>query len=297
MEQTTPGNGSKKRMDRTMGEPGSGSEKEEAAIARRFVQARRNAVALADFPGVIPTTLGDAYRVQHLAAAQWPDAIVGWKVGYIAPELREAGGDERLVGPIFAHGLQHAEPDKRVFFPVFEGGFAAVEAELVFRIGKDAPAGQTLWTTGEAAAFASDLYIGIETAGSPLATINDLGPRVVVSDFGNNAGMLLGPKIDGWASLASPVLQCTTYIDDEEVGAGKVETLAAAPLVALAFALSRCARNGRALRAGDLVTTGALTGIHQIKAGQSARVDFGKYGVLRCQAIEARAFAQGRGPA
>jgi 2-keto-4-pentenoate hydratase len=265
------------------------SSERASAIARTFVQARRNAVALPGFPGVVPATIEDAYRVQALAIAQWPDRIVGWKVGYIAPELREPDGDERLVGPFFARAVQHAGPGHVLDFPVFDSGFAAVEAELVFRIGADAAPQQVQWTPAQAAEIAADLHIGIETAGSPLATINELGPRVVISDFGNNAGMLLGPKIDHWRALSAPVLRCASRIDGEEVGTATVETLQAGPLVALAFALSRCARNGRPLRAGDLVTTGALTGIHEIAAGQSARVDFGAFGSIACRAVPARA--------
>jgi 2-keto-4-pentenoate hydratase len=284
-------------QDQTMGgqdEPNSETERADA-VAQHFVNARREGIALPGFPGAIPATLTDAYRIQDTAVRSWPDTIVGWKVGYIAPELRQPGGDERLVGPIFAGQLQHATPGKDLDFPVFAGGFAAVEAELVFRIGADAPANKFHWTPDEAAALAADLHIGIETAGSPLATINELGPCVVVSDFGNNAGMLLGPKIPDWRALGAPLLTCTSFIDGREVGSGSVETLAGGPLVALAFALSRCARNGRPLRAGHLVTTGAVTGIHDIVAGQSARVAFGAYGSLHCRAVEAREYERARG--
>ena len=34
--------------------------------------------------------------------------------------------------------------------------------------------------------------MGVEMAGSPLATINELGPTVVAADFGNNNGLILG---------------------------------------------------------------------------------------------------------
>ena len=57
------------------------------------------------------------------------------------------------------------------------------------------------WTDAEAADMVGALHIGVEPASSPLATINELGPAVVVSDFGNNAGLLLGPEV---ARLAPP---------------------------------------------------------------------------------------------
>ncbi|MEP6940001.1 MAG: 2-keto-4-pentenoate hydratase [Rudaea sp.] len=272
-----------------MGEPDPGKTERAMKIARQFVRARSEGVALQDFPGAIPDSIEAAYRVQDAAIALQTDEIVGWKVGYIAPEARGPGGDERLVGPIFARRLQVDVVDT-VDFPVFAGGFAAVEAELAFRLRADALPARTRWTVEEALAIAGDLHIGIETAGSPLKTINDLGPRVVVSDFGNNAGMLLGPAIEGWRALPAPLLSCQSYVDGRIVGEGLVDTLAAGPLVALAFALSRCARNGRPLRAGDIVTTGALTGIHEIAAGQTARVDFGIHGSIFCRAVDARAW-------
>ncbi len=37
-----------------------------------------------------------------------------------------------------------------------------------------------------------------------------------------------------------------------------------------------------------LVTTGAATGIHDILAGQSARIHFGAAGDLRCHAVPAQ---------
>ena len=266
------------------------------AIAERFVQARRAGIALEQFPGVIPISLDAAYRCQEAAIQRWQDAIAGWKVGFIAPAQREQpSGDDRLVGPIFARNIYVAERDAIVEFPVFDGGFAAVEAEFVFRLGTDAASGKISWTPDQAAALAQDLHIGIETAGSPLATINSLGPRVVVSDFGNNAGLLLGSRIDAWRSLDENTLTCVTSIDGHSVGTGRAAAVAGGLLSALAFALSRCARNGHPLRAGDLVTTGAVTGIHEIVHGQQALADFGRLGTIHCRAVEARAFAGARG--
>ena len=254
------------------------------AIADAFVWARLAGQSLPDFPGRIPRDLEAGYSVQDAAIARWPDRVAGWKVGWIAPERRDASGDDRLVGPIFAASVREARGE--VEFPVFDGGFAAIEAEYVFRLAFDAPRTQTEWTPEEAARLVGALHVGIETAGSPLATINVLGPTVVVSDFGNNAGLILGPAIPDWSQQRAP-LACTAYVDGVRVGGAEVEL--ATPLAALAFALGRLARRGRALHAGDLVTTGAVTGIHDVVAGQSARVDFEGAGTIRCRAVPARA--------
>jgi 2-keto-4-pentenoate hydratase len=257
------------------------------AIAESFVNARLQGRALADFPGSLPPDLEHAYRVQDAAIARWPDRVAGWKVGFIAPHRRDDSNDERLVGPVFARSIWTCTHDETVAFPVFEHGFAAVEAEFAFRLNRDAPPPQMEWNTGQAADMVADLHIAVETAGSPLATINVLGPIVVVSDFGNNAGLILGPSIPDWRQRSDASMICSTWIEGHEIGSGSAASLPGGPLSALAFALARNARRGRPLKAGDIVTTGAATGIHDIQAGQSAEIRFGALGVLRCRAVAA----------
>lgn len=262
------------------------AEPELAAIAAAFTQARARGRSLAAFPGTIPDDLVTAYRVQDLAIARWADQPVGWKVGFIAPERRDGSGDERLLGPIFARALWNATGGI-VDIPVFEGGFAAVEAEYVLRLHADAPAHQLDWTPAQAEALPARLFIGVEVASSPLATINQLGPRVVVSDFGNNNGLVVGAEIADWRERDEASLRCTTVIGDQQVGQGGATTLPGGLRAAYAFALARSARRGRPLKAGDLIATGNATGIHDIRVGEVARIAFEGYGEILCRAVAA----------
>ena len=257
-------------------------------IARHFVEARRGGRSLADFPGEIPADLVTAYQVQDLAIARWDDSVVGWKVGYIAAERRDASGDERLLGPVFSRNLWNATGGI-VDIPVFSaaGGFGAVEAEYVLELLADAPADKLEWTPEEAAALPARLFIGLEVASSPLATINVLGPRVVVSDFGNNNGLVLGAEIKDWTQLDEAELRARTEIDGQVVGEGGARLLPGGLRAAYAFALSRSAKRGRPLRKGELIATGNATGIHDIAAGQQAVVRFDGHGEIHCKAVPA----------
>jgi 2-keto-4-pentenoate hydratase len=266
-----------------------------AAIAKCFVTARQNAKSLAKFPGTIPPDLDAAYLCQELAIEAWPDRLIGWKVGMIAPPLRPIFKADRLAGAIFKAGLRNASElrnaDERVEFPVFVGGFAAVEAEFVLRIAHDAPAGKLDWTEREAQALVGGMHIGIETAGSPLGTINELGPTVIAADFGNNAGLILGPEVPDWAAKPLDSLRVVTSIDAKIVGRGDAGFLLRGPIGALQFLAGQAAKMGRPLRAGMLVSTGALTGVHDINVGQSAVADFGAHGRISCFAVAAAAAA------
>jgi 2-keto-4-pentenoate hydratase len=137
---------------------------------------------------------------------------------------------------------------------------------------------------------------GVELAGSPLATINVLGPRVVASDFGNNAGLILGPPIPGWRERPDQIPACEAYVDGKLVGRGTPQSIPGGPAASLAFLLNACARRGRPLTRGQLVTTGAASGIHEIEAGQTARIVFEGMEEIRCVAVPARPEGSGGDP-
>lgn len=254
-------------------------------IAAAFVRARLSATALDQYPGPIPPDRVSAYDCQEAAIALWPDDIAGWKIGRPAPGQEKGFGDTRLAGPIFRKAVRGASGI--VNAPFIANGFAAVEAEYVLRIGRDAPAGKTDWTTEDASALIDAMHIGVELAGSPFSGVNALGPCVTVSDFGNNAGLILGTEITDWRTHAFDDLRCETFIDDVSVGRGAATSIPGGPLGALVFLLGHCAARGRPLRAGQLVSTGAATGVHEIRIGQSARMDFGRDGAIGCAAVRA----------
>ena len=254
-------------------------------IAARLVSARLDARALEAYPGIQPVTLGQGYLIQEVAIHLWPDEIVGWKIGLVPPHMRERLGSDRVAGPIWSRAVWKAEGV--VEFPVIEGGFAAVEAEFVFRMGVDAPAGKMDWSEEEAAALVGALHIGVETAGSPMAFINELGSTVVASDFGNNAGLIVGPEVRNWRARLSE-LTAKTEIEGKLVGEGTAMSLPGGPLAGLRFLLRHLAERNRPLAAGQYVSTGAVTGVHDIVADQSSRLSFGGDGEILCRAVKAK---------
>ena len=256
-------------------------------IAGSFVAARQDARALRGFPGEPPRTLAAGYRVQDEAIALWPDAIAGWKIGRAPAHQVAELGAERLAGPIFKSLVWRAGPGAAVEFPVYENGFAAVEAEYVFRIGKDAPADKVTWTRDEAIDLIDAMHVGVELAGSPLATINDLGATVVVSDFGNNHGLILGPEVEDWRAKLEKGLSAETFIEAISVGKGGASAAPDGPIDALVFLLEHLAGRGKPLAAGQLVSTGAVTGVHDIRIGQRSRVSFNGDGDILCTAVKA----------
>lgn len=256
-----------------------------AQIASAFRGARLGRRPLADFPGRIPEALSLSYRIQDQAIQAWPDQVRGWKVGRILGDLVQVHGTDRLIGPVFANTIQHAIAQQPVAFEAIEGGFCAVEGEFVFELTHDADPAKSDYTADEALELVGDLWTGIEIAGSPLAIINDLGPTVVVSDFGNNAGLILGQRVRHWRARLDD-LTCAVAIDACEVGRGSVLAFPGGISQSLVFALNCAGRRGLPLTKGMLISTGAVSGVHDILPGQKALADFGPDGTIACHRIE-----------
>ena len=259
-------------------------------IAGSFVRARSAAVPLQQYPGVVPPDVATAYAVQEAAIELWPDTIAGWKVARVAPNWPAGSAgkfpEPRLNGPAFSRNIYIASSELPVC-PVFAAGFAAVETEIVIRVGRDAPADKTQWTIAEAMDFVGAVHIGIEVASSPLATLNELGAGAVIADFGNNWGIVVGQEIVEWRSVVS--IDCEAFIDGVSVGARAV-SMEQGPLDAFAFTLGKCASRRRPLREGMWITTGMITGVHDIRIGQQSRHVFAGYGEVGCRIVRANPF-------
>jgi 2-keto-4-pentenoate hydratase len=247
----------------------------EEKIAARFVAARAAGTSLPNFPGDIPTTLADAYRVQDIAIARIAGDVGGWKVGRIFSPLAEQYGCDRLAGPIFKKSIRVASPAIPQTGRVFSGGFGAVEAEFLFRIGTAPRVGQTRFSLEEAACLVGSVHVGIEIASSPLATINHLGPPVIISDFGNNNGLIVGAEIKDWQVCDFANWNVVTLIDGVEVGCGAASAFQDGPIGSVRFLLELMAQRGISLRPETWISTGAVSGVHDVMAGQVVEARFG----------------------
>ena len=258
-----------------------------ASSATAFVSARRAGESIESYPGRKPRNLAAAYRIQDEAIDLWGGAIGGWKVGRIGPPWDQALGADRLVGPVFADQIRRSDASV-IEMPVFDGGFAAVEGEFVVVLGDDAPAGKLDWTDAESKALIGAIHAGVEVASSPYSRINDDGPLVTISDFGNNAGLLIGPEIPMWRDFDLPAWTVETLLDGARVGTGSASGISGGPVASLTAALAICASRNRPLRRGMAISTGAVSGVHEARIGQIAEVRFAGLAPVRCSIASAR---------
>jgi 2-keto-4-pentenoate hydratase len=251
-------------------------------IAGRFLAARRAATGLDAYPGDFPATLDDAYAIQDAAIAAWGRPVIGWKVGRVAEPLIDLFGTDRITGPIFDQAADGAA------MPVFAEGFAAGEAEFLLKIGTAPPAGKTGFTLDEAAELIGAVHVGIEIASSPLGAINEIGPIAVVSDFGNNNGLVVGPEIPDWRASGFEQWEVTCRIGGKVAGTGRAEAFPDGAIGAARFLFELMARRGIALTPGQWISSGAVTGVHRARPGQAVEARFNGELAVSCALVAAQ---------
>jgi 2-keto-4-pentenoate hydratase len=243
-------------------------------ISQTFRDARLAASPLPGYPGgTVPATLSSAYAIQQASIAAWPDRVAGWKVAAIQPQWRDAYPDERVGGPVFAKSLFLAGADP-VDVAIIRGGYAAAEAEFALLLGEDFPMHTRFESAAELRPFVAAVHAAIELAGSPLPNLSALGPGAVISDFGNNTGLVIGPELPDFFDRAPDAWPAETDVNGERKGSGSAERIPGGPLAALLFLANSLASRGDTLRAGDWVSTGASTGIHPLAIGDEVAVRF-----------------------
>lgn len=266
-------------------------------IARRFVAARRAAGALPHYPGKRPESLDAAYAIQDAAIALDARPLAGWKVGRVPAPHQARLGTDRLAGPIFGDQVRTpVQAETRM--QVIGGGFGAVEAEFLLRIGRAPDPGHGPLSLADAAGLVDAVHVGLEIASSPYPGINADGPLVTISDFGNHNGLLVGPEIPDWRGQAFLDWTVETEVEGEVVGRAVARDMLDGPFGAVAFLANSLAARGRALAPGIWVSSGAVTGVHEIAPGARVTARFGGDFTVSCtieaaQAVEGMMEADG----
>lgn len=264
-------------------------------IAQAFRQARQSATALAAYPApAVPPSLEAAYAIQDVAIAAWPDRVAGWKVAAIQPVWREAYPAERLGGPVFAQRLVHAGNsaiEGPVDCAIIDGAYAAVEAEFALLLGTDFPLHTVFENEQQLLPHVAAVHAAIELAGSPLPTLGALGPGAVISDFGNNTGLIVGPALDDFFARPLEQWRSETQLNGTLAGQGGADRVPGGPLAALLFLANHMVSRGASLHPGDWISTGASTGIHLVAVGDRVDVRFDDKPALSLNIVKAAAAA------
>lgn len=252
-------------------------------LSQSLISARQSCSSLDAFPGTLPTTPEDAYHVQDLCIKGWSDTLIGWKVAGLKPALYEQFCAKRLSGPVFEKNIQFSSGSDQIVAPVFAEGFAAIEAEFIIELADVSALPKSNLTIEDAQKGIAKVFMGIEIASSPIKNTHSYGALSPICDFGNNAGVIVGPEITHWRDIELSDIPVSITIGDETVGKGQTKLGLDGPIGAVAYLIEHLHKRGYTIKPGTYISSGAITGAHQTTVGISSQVTFDGIGTINLE--------------
>jgi 2-keto-4-pentenoate hydratase len=214
----------------------------------------------------------DAYRVQDQVLAElWPGA---------KPAAWKAGGPSDKVEPT----ASPIAPETVLRTPATVSASAmnmvGVEAEVAFRISRDLPPRTKPYSDREVAAAVGEVLVAIELCDTRLGNWKNTTGIWKLADFQNNGGLVAGSGTKDWQDIDF-LQQEMEFRVGEKVSKARGGHSFGNPFRLVPWLARHAAKRGFGLHAGDLVTTGAWTGLEIAAAGDEVVAIFAGIGEAR----------------
>lgn len=225
---------------------------------------------------LVPADKATAYRVAAVVADELGWAVAGWKIAAMKEELQKVlRTDSPIYGRVFAP-LVKLSP-VRVIHATLASPIPEVEYQA--RLGVDLPPRSKPYTIEEVSDAVASLHPGLELA--ECRFIHDHAfPSLpaILADGAGSGTIIYGPAIDDWRRRDIAGQQVTLSCNGKQRRTGSAAVALDHPMAPLVWLANELSRTGVGLKAGQMISTGTLTGMLAPKAGETYVADFGPFG-------------------
>ena len=255
-------------------------------LASRLVAVRAGAAPIENVSeDLAPRDISQAYAVADLVVAALEPrlgGIAGYKIGATSVEGQKILG---LVEPFYGRAFErNIVAGGREWN--LAGQSSSVEPEIGFLIGADLPPRSTPHLMSEVRA-AVDLALPLLEINRPAyARPFEVGGLCLIADNGVTQGFVRGGpglRLDGGADLS--LERVTLTRNGVACGAGIGSAVLGDPLNALLWLANALRVQGRGLKAGDCVASGAMTSHVAIAAGDTFEAEYSTLGKVGMRVI------------
>ena len=246
-----------------------------AQLTEAFITARRTGATLDPAKLTMPANLAEALAVQAAVTTALNAKIGGWKVG-ISPEKVP------IAAPIYTNTM-HAAP---ATLTLPKSGKIGIEVEVAVRLGKDlTPRPGRPYTRSEIHDAIDTILIGIEPVESRFGEPMKAGFLGFVADNMANFGYVTGAELKDWRALDLAHLSCTLEVDGKVVHDKVGGHAAGDPFAWLTSYANSEAQHLGGLRAGQVITTGSLNGVHWLDVAATVKARLGGIGEVGMKVV------------
>lgn len=220
--------------------------------ARILADAWKTGRALTELPvDLRPRTLAEGYEVQDALIATLREPVGGWKLGVGSKAAMRAANLERpLVGRVLENRIHRNGSSVRLA----RDAPVTVEFEIAFVLGRDIAPGDR---PAKALDAVSAIHATFELVLSRFVDRRAVGWPSFAGDSVGFEALIVGPRIDA-ADMEKVAASVVIDVDGKEAARGLAGDDLTDPLASFDFLLDHAKERGVTLKAGEIVTLGAI---------------------------------------
>jgi 2-keto-4-pentenoate hydratase len=254
------------------------ADKEAARRARTLYEAREKRVPIAPLTDADPTLdMDDGYIIQReftdLLVADG-DRVVGYKAGLTSAAMQDMFGvNSPDYGPVMASTIRA----DGATVPLDAFIAPKVEAEIVFRLA--APLAGPGVTVRQAQAAIGTVMAGLEIVDSRIDNWR-IKLADTIADLASNGAAVFGPDVTPSPALDYRLVGMIFFRNGELVATGAGAAALGDPVAVVAWLANVLGEHGIALKAGQVIMTGALHAALPLRAGDTFTAEFDHLGSI-----------------
>jgi len=245
-------------------------------IADQLLTARRSRLlqdavdtAAVDIANV-PRVIDDAYQIQSAVVAR-VGAVGGWKTG------ADSASAVPIAAPIFADDIY----DSGTSLAPGTMRLMGLEAEIAFRLGSDLPPRSHAYSEKEFLDAVETMVPLIELVDSRLQDFEAAGSIWKLADNQINSGLVIGEPVLNWQQLDFSALRAILKVDHQIIRDNRGWNYPDTPAGLATRFVNTFSEHCGGIRAGQIITTGSLTGIDFIDTGATVTAELENIGSVQ----------------
>ena len=256
-----------------------------ARAAELLLAARRDRRPLDGLPAELrPADLDEGYAIQRAFVEGRGVRPVGYKIGCTSELAQKALG---IAEPVVGCALEPEVLQSPASFSASSFLQHFLEPEFAFRLARDLPPRDAPYEQPEVTEAVDLTFPAIEIVASGFgAAWSEVGAAQLIADNSAHALLILGEGREDWRGLDLAAQAVSLEIDGALATQGVGANALGHPLRALTWLANDRVRRAEGLKAGDIVTTGVVTGLTDLCPGQKAVAHFGPIGRVEVDCAE-----------
>jgi 2-keto-4-pentenoate hydratase len=244
-------------------------------LARLLASLRRDGRQQSGLdPRLVPPDAATAYRVAGLVAGElgWP--VLGWKIAAFKEEMQQ---QLRTDSPIYGRTFFVKETPVTVVHAKLASPIPEVEYQA--KLAADLPPRAKPYSQDEVTDAVASLHPGLELAECRFIHDAAFPPLPAILADGAGCGTIVyGPAIADWKTRDIAGQEVTLTSNGRLRRQGTAAAALGHPMAPLTWLANELSRTGVGMKAGQMVSTGTLTGMLAPKPGETYVADFGPLG-------------------